>query len=72
MWSPSVVGCLAVDVDVENASLHSWYQASDRPDLEFEDEEEGEEDQEVETVSLGLQVARAFRVVGHPTRLGLA
>ncbi|CAM9839959.1 unnamed protein product [Ectocarpus sp. 6 AP-2014] len=43
------------DADVENASLHSWYQASDRPDLDSEDddEEEEEEDQEEETVEGG-------------------
>ncbi|CAN0438779.1 unnamed protein product, partial [Ectocarpus sp. 12 AP-2014] len=39
------------DADVENASLHSWYQASDRPDRDSEEDndKEEQEDQEQET-----------------------
>ncbi|CAN0133754.1 unnamed protein product, partial [Ectocarpus sp. 13 AM-2016] len=37
------------DADVENASLHSWYQAGDRPDLDSEEDNDKEEEEEEET-----------------------
>ncbi|CAN0489469.1 unnamed protein product, partial [Ectocarpus sp. 12 AP-2014] len=36
------------DADVENASLHSWYQASDRPDRDSEEDNDKEEQEEQE------------------------